>query len=284
MDKAGRKIDELKDLWQVSFGDTEEYTDFFFNHFYLPENTITREVEGRIVSASQFKYFDIICGRQTYKSVYILGVCTHPDHRRKGLSTSIVEQILSEQSQQGIDIAFLIPQEEHLFNFYRKMGFKDVFIAEEEIFDKLSPRETYSIIKPSKDDLFNFYTDFYLSLGKAAMKERDYFSFAMDDVSMGGGRVDVCGSNGKILGFAASYGNLVRELLCCDDTARYTLLSLLYRENGGQALTVYSPIRGPASENATRKTIGMAQVINPALSKEKVFKDLYGAYANLLLN
>ena len=286
MTKAGNKLDQLKQLWQVSFKDTPEYTNFFFSRAYNGDKTVTRELDGKIVSATQFRYFDIINGLKTYKGVYIYGVCTDPDFRRRGLSTEIINQIIMEQAKSGMDIAFLIPSDDHLFEFYARLMFVPVFTVWEEqvsidTIETVKFQQGYSIITPSGHKLYEFYNNFYMSLPKAALKDPDYFMFAIEDVIAGGGRIDVCGSDGEIRGFAASYGNTVKELLYLDNIARNTILSLLLTENAGETLKVYTQGHGPApSPEAVNKPIGMARIINPALSE----KDLYGSYANLLLN
>ena len=283
MDKAGDKIEELKQLWQVSFGDSKEYTEFFFSRAYREERTVNREADGRIVSSAQFRHFDIIYGKSRFKSVYIFGVCTDPDFRRKGLSADIIDQLITEQAALSIDIAFLILQREDLFDYYNKLGFNAAITIWEEFISHEAPNKNknYSIIKPSLDKLYKYYTDFYLSLGQAVIKDREYFDFTMDDIIAGGGRIDVCGSEGHIRGFAATDGNVVKELLCLDKHASNTLLSLLLKENPGKPLKVITPGNCPSpSPAAGKKTLGLARIINPSLPD----MDLSKVYANLLLN
>ena len=270
-------VEQLKQLWQLSFGDSPEYTDFYFSRAYNAENTVTRQADGRIVSAAQFRHFDILCGQYILRGVYILGVCTHPDFRRKGLSAQIIEQILLEQARMGADLAFLIPSKEQLFDSYGRFGFGTVFTAWEEgvCADAIKSSEgvSYRIIKPPMEELYKFYNDFYRSLEQAVLKDREYFMFAMDDLLAAGGRIDVCGFEGDICGFAATEGNVVKELICLDVTARNTLLSVLLAANAGAGLKVLTPGRGCApSPFAVKKSMGMARVLNPCSFLEKTGK------------
>jgi len=272
-------LEQLKQLWQVSFGDSPEYVEFYFDRAYHAENTITRQEDGKIVSAAQYRYFDIMCGSHILKGVYILGVCTHPNHRNKGLSGSILRQILDEQAKLGLDVAFLIPSEDYLFKFYEKFGFDGIFTAYEE---HVSKNDTaidapYDIIKPSTEQLYEFYTEFYRSLDQAVIKDRNYFAFAMEDIANWSGRVDVCSTNGEIRGFAATEGDIVKELLCLDVRARNTLLSRLLTDVSREETKVIYPVNSPVVSPAARKiTIGMARVLSAACLKDP--------YANLLLN
>ena len=281
------EFNQLKKLWQVSFGDDAQFVDLYFERVYRFENTVTRTVDDRIASAAQFLYFDITCRGNVFKGVYLLGICTHPEYRRRGLSSDIIRQILTEQSALGVDIAFLIPQEEHLFGFYENLGFTRAFAFYEGY---VSPPDInvgrdhfYEIMTASMDNIYEFYNNFYRSLNSAIIKDLKYFLFTMDYIKADG-RIDICGVNGEIRGFAATEGNVVKELLYIDKMARDTLLLKLFAEdNKLKNLKVITPVSDSRLPGAVKKTIGMMHVLNPGLS-EPITAFLLDSYANLLLN
>jgi len=251
---------ELKQLWRVSFGDPERYVNFYFNRRYRPENTRVCMADGRIVSAAQFFPYDISYGGNILKGVYILGVCTHPHYRRRGFTARIIQNLLMEQAAVGFDLAFLIPAEKYLFELYRKFGFAELFTAYEGHV-KSASAGAYELMNLSPDEIFVFYSHFFRSLNSAALKTREDFLFTLEEVSISGGRVDVCGINGEIRGFAVTEGYVVKELLCLDATARDTLLSALLSDMKDKGLTLITPTPQPG---AVKKTLGMARILRPA--------------------
>ena len=252
--------EELKQLWQISFDDSESYVNFYFSRRYRPENTRICLNDGHVVSAAQFFPYDISYDGTILKGVYILGVCTHPDYRRRGFTAQLIREILIEQAANGIEVAFLIPSKQYLFEIYRKFGFAELFVVYEENV-KSASIGNYELMNPPSGEVFAFYNRFYRSLNSAVLKTYDDFIFAMEDTIISGGRVDICGINGEIRGFAATEGRVVKELLCLDAAARDTLLTALLLDVNGGGLTVMSPRLQPG---VVKKIIGMARVLHPA--------------------
>ena len=270
-------VNELKRLWQISFGDSESYVDFYFSRRYSPLNTRICRTDDRIVSSAQFFPYDISLGDKLLKGVYILGVCTHPDYRQRGFAAGIIRGILAEQTASGADIAFLIPSAPYLFEVYRKFGFGELFTIYERNVESVSAYKPYELMKPGTDEIYTFYNRFYRSLNSAVLKTYDDFMFALEDVVISGGRIDVCGIDGEIHGFAATEGSVVKELLCLDEAARDTLISALLADTAGRKLTVITPTPEPG---AVKKALGMARALQP----EGLGANTKESYANLLLN
>jgi GNAT superfamily N-acetyltransferase len=262
-------INELKELWRISFDVSEQYTDFYFSRRYRPENTRACSADGKIVSAAQFFPYNISCGKSLLKGVYILGVCTHPSYRHRGFAARIIKSILKEQAANGAELAFLIPSTRDLFGVYEKFGFGELFMVYEGSVESVASPGGYEIINPAPDELFGFYSRIYAALPSAVLKTKDDFSFAFQDMIMSGGRIDVCGVDGEIRGFAATEGCIVKELLCLDEAARDTLLSRLLADIGG-GLTVLSPDPQPG---AVKKPLGMARVLRPGAFLAKTVKE-----------
>jgi len=287
MSNQENHINQLKQLWQTAFGDSPDYIDFYFNRAYQADKTTTRAIGGQIVSAAQYRHFDIISDGKTLKGVYILGVCTYSAFRRKGLASSIVHQILDEQAALGVDVAFLIPSDADLFAYYKQLGFESVFTAYEEIITKNSLdtdiADVYGLIKPTTRELSDFYTKFYRTLNRAAFKDYDFFKTIIDGVADFGGNIEICGENGEIKGFVAIEGGMIKELLCIDVKARNTLLSRALMLLDADEIKAVYPIGSPVGViggDARSVNIGMAKMLSDACD----LSALKGAYANLLLN
>jgi len=113
----------VADLWQVSFFDSPEYVELFFNRVYKPENTLVIKRNGFIISALQMIPYKAKIDDKIIPVAYVCGVCTHPSARGQGLMKSLIHQAKLEMYRRGFLFAIVIPAEPSLFNFYRELGF-----------------------------------------------------------------------------------------------------------------------------------------------------------------
>ena len=121
--------ESLKALWRTSFGDSKESLDSFFSKTASPHRVL----------ALYMLESEILINEKAYSSYYIYAVCTHPDYRGKGLMKALFEKFFKVAESRGIDYLFLVPEDEYLFNIYKKLGFKNGFsYSAERIFKKSS--------------------------------------------------------------------------------------------------------------------------------------------------
>lgn len=119
-------IPALKVLWKEAFGDTDEYTDFFFSQGFEPDRTFLYLQEGRPVSMA-FVFLGELYVHDNYIPIgYIYGVATHITSRGKGYSTEVLQYI-----QQQYPLTFLVPSTESLFQFYAGNGYHTAFKVNE---------------------------------------------------------------------------------------------------------------------------------------------------------
>lgn len=114
------KTKQLKDLWFLAFGDSEEFIDLFFQTAYAPERCLFL-TEGDQVTAALY-WLD--CEYKGQKQAYIYAVATHPDHRGKGLCRKLMDKAHEILKQQGYTAALLRPADDGLRRMYRKMGYQ----------------------------------------------------------------------------------------------------------------------------------------------------------------
>ena len=112
---------QLRRLWKLAFGDSEDFLDLFFSRIFSPERChyLTRESQ---VAAALY-WFDIECDNQ--KFAYLYAVATHPNHRGRGLCRDLMaetQDLLTAKDYAGI---LLVPQDDALRRMYRKMGYVD---------------------------------------------------------------------------------------------------------------------------------------------------------------
>lgn len=114
-------VPQLRQLWQLAFGDTEEFLDLFFSTAYSPDRCRCVTEDGQVTAA--LYWFDCSCNGQ--KMAYLYAVATHPDHRGKGLCRALMASCHRHFSAQGYAGSLLVPQEDGLRRMYRAMGYRD---------------------------------------------------------------------------------------------------------------------------------------------------------------
>ena len=113
---------QLKDLWQLAFGDGEAFIDLFFRTGFSPERCLYLTENGQVTAALYW----LDCEYRGQKQAYIYAVATHPEHRGKGLCRKLMDMTHEGLKEQGYHAALLRPADDGLRRMYRKMGYRVV--------------------------------------------------------------------------------------------------------------------------------------------------------------
>lgn len=131
-------LDKIKSLWlQVFTEDSDESVYYFYNNC-KHKKCLGAFVEDQLVSM----LFLIDCSYCGKKGAYIYAVCTLPEYRRKGISSSLIEY----SKLLDYDFLWLIPANESLFNFYSGFGFEIKLYSEHSFANTVSFSETKEMI------------------------------------------------------------------------------------------------------------------------------------------
>ncbi len=112
---------QLRELWRLAFGDSEEFIDLFFEAGYQPEHCRCVTVAEK--AAAALYWFDTECDGQ--KFAYLYAVATHPEYRNRGLCRWLMEDTHALLKERGYDGALLTPAELPLRQMYAGMGYND---------------------------------------------------------------------------------------------------------------------------------------------------------------
>lgn len=115
------QMPQLRQLWKIAFGDTDEFLDCFFGTGFSPERCRC-VTQGDAVVAMLY-WFD--CEYAGQKLAYLYAVATHPDHRNQGLCRKLMADTHAVLASQGYAGAVLVPQREPLRKIYASMGYAD---------------------------------------------------------------------------------------------------------------------------------------------------------------
>ncbi len=111
----------LSQLWQLAFGDEQEWIDLFFETAYALERCRWIQVDGQLAAA--LYWLDSSCDGN--RLAYIYAVATHPDYRGRGLCRRLMMETHRDLQDMGYAGAIVVPAEVGLREMYGKMGYED---------------------------------------------------------------------------------------------------------------------------------------------------------------
>ena len=112
---------QLRTLWHLAFGDSEDFVAGFFASGYSPRRCRCAAENGNVAAA--LYWFDAEFRGQ--KFAYLYAVATHPDFRNRGLCRALMADAAACLTGQGYDGALLMPHDSGLREMYGRMGYRD---------------------------------------------------------------------------------------------------------------------------------------------------------------
>lgn len=80
------------------------------------------EEGSKAIGHLQFPQLALSLGEVTLPAGYVLAVCTHPDHRGKGIMRPLLQEALRREKARGDVVSVLLPAEEWLYRYYTSVG------------------------------------------------------------------------------------------------------------------------------------------------------------------
>lgn len=106
---------ELYDLWQTCFGDSKEYTDFYFNWKVKNNRIVSIYKQDRLSSMLHLNPYEVKLPKKTEPLNYIVGVATKPEDRRQGLMKLLLETTLNQMYEEQMPFTYLMPAAEAIY-------------------------------------------------------------------------------------------------------------------------------------------------------------------------
>lgn len=202
---------QVRRMWKTVFDDSDAYIDLYFRDKYRNHRTLIY-LEGDRVTASlqMLPYCFTFCGN-SIPVVYISGVCTLPEARKKGYMRRLLLRSFDEMAKNGIPLALLVPQEEGLLNLYGKYGFAQTFDAGKEELPSLK-----ALLDKHRGNLKSAYKEFDDPLRREEMtvqKSFDDFRTIVEEA--------------RLFGFEAKR-NLIGMARIIDATKLFSLFAARY--------------------------------------------------------
>lgn len=122
-----KQYEQLMQLWQEAFGDTEEFVDGFFCTAFSPARCRCITIDGKVAAA--LYWMDVTYEGQRF--AYLYAVAVAEKYRGKGLCAALMADTHAHLTLRGYDGVLLVPQEEGLRKMYEKMGYRNATSVDE---------------------------------------------------------------------------------------------------------------------------------------------------------
>ena len=164
---------QLKALWQIAFGDSENYIDAFMESFLKPDTCLVAEQDSKVVSAMYIlSSLEFHLKRKTVLSAgYTYALATLPEYRGRGIG-SAVYKACSDLILKSSDISCVLPAQSDLYPFYEESsGAKPVSFVRESVFSRadLEKAEPFRAMRVTAID--------YSRMRDALLSDKPHVSF-----------------------------------------------------------------------------------------------------------
>lgn len=116
-------LPQLKALWALGFGDTEQEIEAFFAISYPTATGFCAEEDGKVIAAAYALPQELAWGEKNCRTAYLYAVTTHPDFRRRGICAKLLAYAEKELTKRYFDCLTLVPATDALRAYYETLGF-----------------------------------------------------------------------------------------------------------------------------------------------------------------
>ena len=120
-------VEDLKLLWQDTFGDSRRFIDSFFDNVYEAQNTLIHVEDGRAVSSLYMIPYKVLLNGREERVVYLYALATDPSYRGRKIMSNLIKKSFEISAERDYALSFLVPARESLAEFYRKFGYEYSF-------------------------------------------------------------------------------------------------------------------------------------------------------------
>lgn len=164
---------DIRELWQLVFTeDSESYLDFYFDVVMNKNKVIIIREDNELVGMLHLNPYELSHGVNIF---YIVGVATHPNHRRKGIMRSMLDMAHQKALEEQREL-ILLPEDER---FYTPFGYKFVSMQYNTTIDV---KEYRSMLLKDNIDLKKLSKDVFIQWFNAnTYEEKTYEVIHSDD-------------------------------------------------------------------------------------------------------
>lgn len=136
-------VPEMKRLWKLCFGDSDQLTDCYYQYAYSPQGTLVVAENGALRAMTSLLPMETVDSRgRVAETPCVYAVATDPDFRGGGYASRLLEAAWQGLAGDGL---LVVPADAGLFGFYGQRGFGDSFTIREAV---LTPEQVAMLEGP----------------------------------------------------------------------------------------------------------------------------------------
>lgn len=231
-------LQEIKNMWEYCFGDTEMFMNYYFDNKYKCENTLVVEDNNRIISSLQLNQYKIKINNNIYDASYVVGVSTLPEARGVGAMKDLMIATLNQLYNKKQVVSILMPID---YRLYRKFGY-------EHCYDQMNYEIDMELLKDFKlngvfkkalnediDSIVNIYESFLKDRNGYVKRNRSYYEMLFKEIESESGYIYMHQSeeqmDGYIIYFKMDDIMFIREIAYKNIDALKSILKFTYNHN-----------------------------------------------------
>lgn len=243
--------ENIKELWNISFGDEDEYVEFFLKNRVKSENILVlcddSKKGNNIVSMLFLLDAQTRIDGKLFKSAYLYAACTHPDCRGNGCMSALLKGCEKYCKEKGYSFISLVPASDSLFEFYARSGYIEAFKERCYTFKRC---DVASFSAPWAQESELTASDMF-KVRERMLKNKDAFlwdekalSYALEENAAVEYESLAVSKNGEIAGYAFFYkenDNLIVRECAFEDGAFSSILRALLDSQKFEKLYIKTP-------------------------------------------
>lgn len=267
-----KKKDDIKKIWRECFNDSAEYVDMYFDRVYTDSQGIILEKNDKPVSSLLLQPYEMKFHGATPLIGYIAGAATRKGSRGQGYMSELMRTALYEASARDMMAVALIPATPALYDFYARMDFAPVVMADAQRFTSLHAfscaGEYERVENPADTAVYDAFSAMERERGCTVLHSQQDFLNTIADINICRGSF-VClrrkGEEEPVAMAWATEGDddriVIKELLGKDDDSREAAMQAVRDAWPDRPLTLLAP---PPEGRVKRRLMprGMIRIVN----------------------
>ena len=275
-------INDLKNLWQICFGDEREYIDFFFENRFVPSDTVVYELNGKPVAQLFLLEGAFRISGTEYPSYYLYAACTDPSFRRRGIMGELLDYARKLSESRKMDFICLVPAEKHLFDYYSKFSYKPVFTKKQiTVLRQEFTEETTTCDSYFNSDDIAFFRSRFLTGGDCFVWNLAALNYAVKENEFSDGSFYVSDYGYALVRPAGGATGHVIEI-CSPDENRLGIINGIFKEFQYEKLVIDAPADLSLNRSCCEK-VHNAMALAVSGRAKKMIDNISGAYFGLPL-
>lgn len=191
-----RMIPDLKRIWKICFGDSDEYINLFFERLFNPRLTAVAICGDQIIGATYLIAIKHYNGdNEPISCFYGYAVGVLPEFRGNSACKKMNDYILDFCKKANMPY-FVSPASDSLADYYISLGLDDVMTKKTAVFNRSESLSQYTHQPLSADELEQYRRSQYRM---AYLWDASKLSFVYDSMPLYGGFADLITIGGKKL-------------------------------------------------------------------------------------